>query len=608
MLSSSSTPFQNSQVSHSLSYIYPINKPIPGLLRNKVLQFHPQGLPNSISDLFPGNPKLKGLTSPPTQHITETITYEPVKKVKPSPQPAKIVQEPNNIQTEKPTSHLVTLTVEEVFNSHKNASGQAKHAFFQEDEDEESVELSFLSSTGSEDLHFEEHDLNLNKPIEEEDSDCIVINPPASKKLESKTVHEPLVVQDQVFATYKPLLPTTYTHKTYTNDLNKYNPNVYKQSVEFNFLTRLNNIVPVQQANIQPLYQNKPLTLDYFTTFQPLPANVFPQNVPKEFIFGSREPAKLPTFHEDGNKNLLGKRPNQWDGRNEGIITLSDSENDVDSNDTGSTSLGLESRNLSALEALMSEKVQKESSPFDESYNNIFDDEKPQVKRGRGRPRKGEIVDKKEKKTNRPNKPKPTESLKKTNLVLKKEKSNNSASLNVNKNLMDKKANRGLNKLQLLRYQDSVIEEEEEVIRKVAISPFNDGDLHEHESCDREQSISSEELEDDVNALIDPEGQATLPPFNRANPNGRRRVLNPVWNPETENQEELEVYLAQISEVIEFPVTNQEKAFKLLKSFNMNIESLLEVVQEDVPLYRELFRVKANKLRGCRINGRSVQF
>jgi len=604
MLSSSSTPFQNSQVSHSLSYIYPLNKPIPGLLRNKVLQFHPQGLPHSISDLFPGNPKLCVLTSPSNHQIAETITYEPVKKVKPSPQPAKIIQEPDHIQTEKSTSHLVTLTVEEVFSRPAGASGQAKHAFFQEDEDEESVELSFLSSPESEDLQFEENDLNLNKPIEQEDSDCIVINPPASKKLESRLVQQPLVVQDQVFATYKPLLPTTYTHKNYTNDLNKYNPNILKQNVEFNFLNRLTDIVPVQQATIQPLYPNKPLTLDYFTTFQPLSANVYPQNLPKEFYFGSREPAKLTTFQDDVNKNSHGKRPNQWDGRNEGIITLSDSENDVDSNDTGSTSLGLESRNLSALETYLGEKIQKESSPYDGLYNTIFDDEKPQVKRGRGRPRKGEIVDKKDKKTN---KPKPTESIKK-NLVLKKEKSNNSASLNVNKNPLNQKANRGLNKLQLLRYQDSVIEEEEEVIKNFGISPFNDADTQEHESCDRERSISSEEVDDDVNALIDPEGHATLPPFNRENPNGRRRVLNPVWNPAVENQEELEVYLAQISEIIEFPVTNQEKAFKLLKSFNMNMESLLEVVKEDVPLYRELFRVKANKLRGCRINGRSVQF
>ena len=177
--------------------------------------------------------------------------------------------------------------------------------------------------------------------------------------------------------------------------------------------------------------------------------------------------------------------------------------------------------------------------------------------------------------------------------------------LNVNKN----PTNRGLNKLQLLRYQDTLIEEdddEEEVIQKVGISPFGDAEIQENESCDRDQSVSNGETEDDVNALIDFDGQATIPAF-KDTQNRRRRVLNPVWNPEKENQSELEIYLHQISEVIEFPVTNQEKAFKLLKSFNMNIESLLEVVREDVPLYRDLFRVKANKYRGCRINGRSLQ-
>ena len=603
MLSSSSTLFQNSQVSHSLNFAYPINKPIPNLLRNKVLQFHPQGLPNSISDLFPPNAKVKLLKSPPTQQIPETITYEPVKKVKPSPQATEQVQEQTIIQTEKSSSKFVTLTVEDVWCRPKNASGDSKHAFFGAEEDEESVELSFLSSNESDNHNFEEYDLNLNKPIEEEDNDCIVISPPASKKIESQAVHEPLVVQDQVFANFKPLIANTLATKNYTNDL-KYNTQTLKQSVEFNFLGHYNNVVPIPRAKVQPIqqptYQTKPLTLDYFTTFQPLSANIFPQNnVPKEFIFGSREPAKIPSYHEEENKNLLGKRPNQWDGRNDGVITLSDSENDVDSNDTGSTSLGLESRNLSALETLTSEKIQKELSPFNGS---IFDDEKLQVKRGRGRPRKGEIVDKKDKKTNRSsNKPKPT------NLVLKKQKSNNSANLDVNKN----PTNRGLNKLQVLRYQTTLIEEdgeEEEVIQKVGISPFGDAEIQENESCDRDQSVSNGETEDDVNVLIDFDGQATIPPFSKDTQNRRRRVLNPVWNPEKEDQSELEVYLHQISEVIEFPVTNQEKAFKLLKSFNMNIESLLEVVKEDVPLYRDLFRVKANKFRGCRINGRSLQF
>jgi len=73
--------------------------------------------------------------------------------------------------------------------------------------------------------------------------------------------------------------------------------------------------------------------------------------------------------------------------------------------------------------------------------------------------------------------------------------------------------------------------------------------------------------------------------------------LETKWTPSNLNREELEHYFQQLSELIEFPVTDQEKGLKLLKTFGMNMTAAIEAVRENKPFYSELFRVKVKRVR-----------
>ena len=507
-------------------------------------QFSPNAYPLSTIH-NPINPQQKILRSAYNDNDPDLLMYEPVKKVKLDNTQSRIIEgaRGNGNSTHHPIKMTpMALTLEEVFNTSKNN---------QWDEAEE-CNLSFISSSSSLEI------------LEEEDNDCMIIEPPVKKVPAS----EPLAVKDSLFE--NPFL---------FNQINTINININKTFN--NPLNNINSLMDFQQKlqTFQEFQENKlfseikpNITLHSF--------NSFTSNELYKSKESTRDVSDQDAVKIEEDKPVINK------------AILNDFDNDLDSNCTGSTGLGLDSRNSSAMESIIEAcKGQKEISPFCNFAADVFPEQPVQVKRGRGRPRKGEKVEKKQK------------PLSKTKKKFQHESKSLLEYNSLNLNLTSKKGNRGLNRLQLLKYQETIPEIEEETKNQGSVDY---PELNSQEQRNKFKKNNNQDYtisdENPVSVPIGENHQIVIQPFVASKSTQRRKgPLVPVWNPENEDQEVLRNYLEELSKVIESPVTNQERAFKLLKSFSMNIEAVLEVVREDVPLYKEHFKVKWNKFRGCRL-------
>jgi len=89
-------------------------------------------------------------------------------------------------------------------------------------------------------------------------------------------------------------------------------------------------------------------------------------------------------------------------------------------------------------------------------------------------------------------------------------------------------------------------------------------------------------------------GKAVIPVCNHEG--SRRARLEPKWNPESVETQELQEYFLRLGRLVG-AVTDQESALKLLKSFGMNVSLTLGIVEQNQSFYREMFRVKVKRLR-----------
>jgi hypothetical protein len=202
------------------------------------------------------------------------------------------------------------------------------------------------------------------------------------------------------------------------------------------------------------------------------------------------------------------------------------------------------------------------SSPFSNlSEVDEMEKNKPEIKKAKNNKKEVGKPKKEANKSSQPNKKKRGENLK----------------LDINPQQL--KVERRLNRLQLLRYQQGEVEEE------APLFPVEE----------KKNVVESEDLLD-LEQLL--QCQADIPPFAlEEQPVRRRRNITLRWNPEVVSTENVDDYIQRLSEVIQTPVTDQEGALKLLKSHHMNVNRVMEVVQEDIAFYKELFRMKVKRCR-----------
>jgi len=181
-----------------------------------------------------------------------------------------------------------------------------------------------------------------------------------------------------------------------------------------------------------------------------------------------------------------------------------------------------------------------------------------------------------------------------------KEKKGRPLNLKLDVNPKQLKVERRLNRLQLLRYQQEDMEEDEE-IKKFGISELlSRANSTVQENKDSQFEASEAKLNENDTQMHEDMikySQAVVPQLGETSARGQRVALKSVWNPEHIQEEMLENYFQQLAEVLESQVTDQEAALKLLTTFGMDILLTLETVRGNKELYSEMFRVKVKRLR-----------
>jgi len=221
-------------------------------------------------------------------------------------------------------------------------------------------------------------------------------------------------------------------------------------------------------------------------------------------------------------------------------------------------------------------KSQKAASPLYSVNGDLYEEDKLQQKT-----QKKEAGQKKQRKQ------------KKEKASKGKGKKGRSAHLQLDNNPGHLNVEQGDYTLQGLRYQQVTLSEDSYLAKK-----FADVDsLQVNRNISRASTdVDSIMSEDNFNSIC-PSLLAVIPSLNSQSNRRRVPALVPVWTPENIQEAKIEEFLQNLAEIIENPVTNQERALKLLKSCNMNAQAALEAVEENIPMYRELFKIKPRRQR-----------
>jgi len=85
--------------------------------------------------------------------------------------------------------------------------------------------------------------------------------------------------------------------------------------------------------------------------------------------------------------------------------------------------------------------------------------------------------------------------------------------------------------------------------------------------------------------------QTALPEFDLNYRTPIRRPIKQVWNPESTDEAEIKEYFKALSEKNQGDVTNQERALKLLKKFDMDKEKVLDNISKNPLYYKNYFDI-----------------
>ena len=486
----------------------------------------------------------------------ELIFCEPVKKVKfaqSQPKLINLLKSAKKEMQQKPSK----LTVEMVFETPSKATKTQPNNLFDDDAHEDSS-LSFISSCSSLD-NIEAIDEEVMEVHDKANVEYTLIND--SQKKTTEAMIEPLVVKDSFagqlnylntgnyitpnMMNYPMMIP--YSQYTNTNQFMTYNDT----------LNKISNINQYAQSNL-----NNYQSIQTIMNFQQIHACDFIKD-PTNFLLEERE---ISDHINNKFENIRAK-----------AVDLEEDGYDSDSHATRST--GLEP-NQDGKSASPQYSI-GEDIPVEEKIQIISCEQIKKKKRGR--------------------KPK-TSILRGDNETDGNIKAKKGRALNLDIDINPKhlKVERRLNKLQLLRYQQEASEGEfEEYMKKATdMLPISRNNSLFNETNDSQSTTTNEGKVDMIDSQITPfeNTLATIPPFT-LEPSRRRINLTPVWTPEDLNGEELENYLQQLGQIVEFPVTDQEKALKILKTFGMNIVVTLEAVRENKAIYSDLLKVRVKRLR-----------
>jgi len=473
---------------------------------------------------------------------SDLLICEPIKKVKSiqgQSQPVNLLKHTQNDTQQKPSK----LTVEMVFDVPVETKKSKLNNFFDEDQNiNEDSSLSFISSCTSID-GFE----GIDEETTEENNECMIIGARPNSNT-SETPLEPLVVKDSFAG-----------HLTYLNTASYITSNItnYPIMASYNHYNDLESAMLYHRvSNINQFIQPE------LTKYQPIQAMMnFPQIRAGDFV---KDPISF----------LLNEKDNQFENIRAKNVEIEEDDCDSDSYATRSTGLELNQDGI--------EKSQKSASPLYSIGEELLIEEKIRI---------ASLEDPKKKKRGR--KPKNFQRGPDEVDGSMKAKKGRALNLDIDINPKHLKVERRLNKLQLLRYQQEAPEGEFEQYMKrlTEMEPLsrNNSLFNDSQSTTSENRLIDSQVTPIENTL------ATIPPLSLE----PRRKVNLVtrWTPSNLNREELEHYFKQLSELVEFPVTDQERGLGLLKTFGMNMTATIEAVKQNPALYGELLRVKVKRVR-----------
>lgn len=486
----------------------------------------------------------------------EIVFSVPVKKVKSVPKHLDNINLLKSNNMEKPSK----LTVEMIFNTPLKTTKTKNNSLFDNDENEDS-DLSFISPSSS---------INELEVIDEEEAIEVDKNQSYKKgntdKSEadsSELVIEPLVVKDGFASQLNYLNADGYT---ISNAINYPVTGLYGPYTNLNQLLTLNNSFNrISNQSMQPNLNNF-YPVQTFMDYSSIQTTDFIQNQARFMLQENETVNQLNTHFE----NLRAK-----------VVDLEADGYDSDSHATRSTGVGPNQEG---------ERSQKGSSPLYSITEEVHVEEKVQLM---------SLEQAKKKKRGRKSRKSAQEEGDDVDRSMKSKKGR-ALNLDIDINPKHLKVERRLNKLQLLRYQQEAPEAQyEEYMKKLAEnlvvsrnnSLFND-------TNDNQSTVSSEEKAIIIEAkpASYENTLATIPPLSSES-SRRRSNLVVAWTPEDLSSQELDNYMQQLSEILEFQVTDQEKCLKLLKTFSMNIGASLDVVRGNKAEYSELLKIKVRRLR-----------
>lgn len=268
------------------------------------------------------------------------------------------------------------------------------------------------------------------------------------------------------------------------------------------------------------------------------------------------------------------------------VISECEDEGDSDSNLTGSTGLGLDSRNPSVLEG----SSDKARAKFSFMGENMFEtiETKERAKKVIIKERK-----EKEKKLN--------------DLKHKAERNRDFRQKPDFKGFSDPwNPERRLNKLQVLKRKQDLGNEDEEMINKHTFledsnqkTNFNSKSKPRKQKSKEYEESEEEDEDDEFTVSIGREYQAVILPFALHKAKRRQRKVVPVWNPELVETDDLQKYTNKLAKVVDEPIISEEKAINILKMFDMNPSATLEDVKQNITSYKTMLQVKIRKHRRC---------
>jgi len=80
------------------------------------------------------------------------------------------------------------------------------------------------------------------------------------------------------------------------------------------------------------------------------------------------------------------------------------------------------------------------------------------------------------------------------------------------------------------------------------------------------------------------------------------RILKPVWRPDLKDEKKFVKDMERVEKSLGEKITNQEKAVKLLLSFGMDIETVVNEIEKNKIFYRNYFKTDPRILRKRQTN------